>query len=95
MEQDEVMICFYYMGMDDVTGEPRRITQFMTKNFSEWLKMFTYAQKHETVFWPREDDEKISQDVIKAISGVGTYIDDVSVSFGSSAVIQSIDVYLR
>jgi len=93
MEDERVMIIFYY-DKPGSTEEPKRICSFRTYHFAEWLKLFTYAKKHEIDFWPRTDDEGIPDDILEQINGIGGYVKDVSVSFGSDMVIQCIEVIL-
>lgn len=91
MQDDRVMIVFYYLQED---APEKRVCSFYTSQFAEWMKMLDYCRSNEIEFVVRDDDEKINDDVIQMLS-CGAYVDDVYVKFGTDTCIQCIDVYLK
>lgn len=91
MGEDKVSIIFFYRDSD---GNVKRVCNFYTSRFGEWLKFLDYAEKNNIQFYPRVDDENIKDEIINAMD-IGSYIEDLYVSFGSDDCIQCIEVVLK
>ena len=88
MQDDKVRINYSYRMQDKHVQD---VCYFYTNNFSEWVKLFDYAQKNEIYFYPHDNAENLP----KELYGIGATIEDFYVNFAGDEMIQTIDVILH
>lgn len=91
--EDRVQIRFILL--DEETNDEKTVCFFYTNQFSEWMKMLTFCKKHNITLYPNECDDKIDQEIQEKLAGLGAFVDDVYVKFGSDESIQCVEVYLK
>ena len=91
--EDRVQIRFILLNEE--THDEKTVCFFHTNQFAEWMKMLTFCKKHNITLYPNEFDDKIDQEVQEKLAGLGAFVDELYVKFGSDESIQCVEVYLK
>ena len=84
--------CVVYHANEENPG--RKICGFTVKDPGAFIQFLYYCKEYEIWWYPREDDEEISEEYIKETSGIGALIDEINISYGGDNCVQLIEVWL-